>query len=311
MKILVVGAGAVGGYYGALLARAGHAVTFVARGEHGRAIREHGLWVDTPDDDPSIVCRAPVLADIALATGFGAEVALIAVKAADLPAIAPAIGHALAEDGIAIPLLNGLDSEDVLAAAIGRDKVVGGIAQIAARITGLGHIRVDAPARIVLAPLPPVTPEKMMRVEGLAATFGAAGFDCEAKRDLARTLWTKLLWNAPFNAICALTRLSAGEVLAVPELATLVRTAMVELAAVARAENVTIDDALIDATLEATRVKFHGSIPSMLQDVRAGRQTEAHSLQGAVVTRGERHNIEVPIHRTLLALVVGLSPPRA
>jgi 2-dehydropantoate 2-reductase len=311
MKILVVGAGAVGGYYGALLARAGHSVTFVARGEHGRAIREHGLVIDTPDGDEAVVCHAPVLAHLADAADFGADVAIVAVKAADLEGIAPDVGKALAARGVAIPLLNGLDSEEILATAIGRDRVVGGIAQIASRITGPGRIRVDAPARIVLAPLAPATPEKMLLVERLAATFAAAGFGCDAKRDLSRTLWTKLLWNAPFNAICALTGKTAGEVLAVPELAALVRATMVELAAVALAENVLIDDALIDATLESTRVKFFGSIPSMLQDVRAGRPTEARALQGAVVARGDRHGIAVPLHRTLLALVLGLSLPRA
>src|SRR4051812_23307294 len=113
MKILVVGAGAVGGYYGASLARAGHAVTFVARGEHGRAIREHGLTVEAPDG--TIFCSAPVVSDIAEATGLEAEVAIVAVKAADLDGIAAAVGRALSASGVAVPLLNGLDSEEVLA----------------------------------------------------------------------------------------------------------------------------------------------------------------------------------------------------
>jgi 2-dehydropantoate 2-reductase len=119
-------------------------------------------------------------------------------------------------------------------------------------------------------------------------------------------LWTKLLWNAPFNAVCALTRKNAGQVLAVPELEALVRDAMREIAAVARAESVTIDDATIDATIAATKTKFSGSEPSMLQDVEAGRETEARALQGAVVERGTLHGISTPVHRALLALVLGL-----
>src|SRR5262245_28187746 len=101
MKILVVGAGAVGGYYGALLVRAGHSVTFVARGEHGRKIRANGLVVELPDD--TFTVRAAVLEDVAQAAGLGAEVAIVAVKASGLSAVAKSVGAALREDGVAIP----------------------------------------------------------------------------------------------------------------------------------------------------------------------------------------------------------------
>ncbi|HVU02633.1 MAG TPA: 2-dehydropantoate 2-reductase [Polyangiaceae bacterium] len=301
MKILVVGAGAVGGYYGTLLAEAGHAVTFVARGEHGRAIRDGGLHVEAPGGEH--VARADVIADVKDAPPAAFDLVIVAVKADALAEVSAGVGRALAQDGVALPLLNGLDSETELAAVVGKERVVGGIAQIAARIVAPGRVRADAPGRLVLGPL---FPEQMPRVEALAATLSRAGFGCDAKNDLSRVLWTKLLWNAPFNAVCALTRKSAGEVLAVPELALLVERAMHELAAVARAEGVPIDDALIQATLAATRAKFAGSIPSMLQDVMNGRPTEARALQGAVIARGRVHGISTPIFETLFALVVGL-----
>jgi len=301
MKILVVGAGAVGGYYGALLVRAGHSVTFVARGEHGRKIRSDGLAVELPDTAFSV--RADVLPDVAEAAGLDADVAIVAVKASGLSAVAAGVGAALGKEGVAIPLLNGLDSEEELARAIGGHRVIGGIAQIASRIAAPGRIRVDAPARIVLGP---VTPEQMPRVEKIAAEFSKAGFECEAKDDLKRVLWTKLLWNAPFNAVCALTRLRAGEVLEVPELEALVRSAMHELARVAATEGVTIGDRLIESMLESTREKFKDSVPSMLQDILAGRETETRALQGAVVRRGEQKGVDTPVHRTLLALMLGL-----
>jgi len=303
VKVLVVGAGAVGGYYGAMLFRGGHDVTVVARGEHGRAIREHRLVVDTPDG--VIVATPHVVEDVRDAAGLGADVALVAVKAASLADVAAGTGAALADGGFAIPLLNGLDSEAELASVIGPGRVIGGIAQIASRIAGPGRIRVDAPAKVVLAPL---VPEQMPAVQRIADEFARAGFECEAKPDLSRILWTKLLWNAPFNAVCALTDRSAGEVLAVPELATLVRDAMMELATVARADGVVIDERLIDATIQATRTKFAGSLPSMLQDVRNGRPTEAQALQGAVVRHGEHHGLPTPIHRTLLSLLLARTP---
>jgi 2-dehydropantoate 2-reductase len=146
----------------------------------------------------------------------------------------------------------------------------------------------------------------MPLVERLAAALSNAGFACDAKRDLKRVLWTKLLWNAPFNAICALTRKSAGDVLRVPELAALVRDAMREVAQVARADGVSIDDSLIDAVLESTITKFSESVPSMVHDVLAGRPTEARALQGAIVERGILHGISTPIHSMLLSLVLGL-----
>jgi 2-dehydropantoate 2-reductase len=301
VKILVVGAGGVGGYYGALLARAGHDVTFVARGEHGKAMRERGLVVELPDGP--ITARAPVLEDVKDASGLGADVAIIAVKADDLAGVAAGVGAALGEAGVAIPLLNGLDSEEELGAAIGRSRVIGGIAQIAARKGAPGVVHVDAPARIVLAPL---DASGLPTVQRIAAEFERAGFPCEVKTDLARVLWSKLLWNAPFNAICALTRKSAGEVLQVPELSAIVKSAMFELVAVANAEGVRLDPSLVDATLEATRTKFASSRPSMLQDVLAGRKTETRVLQGAVVRRGEAGGEATPVLSTLYALMLGL-----
>ena len=126
MKILVVGAGAVGGYYGAMLARAGHSVTFAARGAQGRAIREHGLTLEMPDGE--ITVQVPVVEDVRDAAGFGVNLVIVAVKSASLKDVAEGLAPALGSDGVAIPLENGLDSEEVLARAIGRARVVGGIA---------------------------------------------------------------------------------------------------------------------------------------------------------------------------------------
>jgi 2-dehydropantoate 2-reductase len=264
-------------------------------------IREHGLAVTFPDGE--VVARAPVLSDVRDAAGLGADVAVVAVKAASLAEVAEGVGAALAPDGVALPLLNGLDSEEELAKVIGRSRVIGGVAQIAASVVAPGRVLVEAPAEIVLAPL---ANEQMPLVERLAETFSRAGFGCTAKRDLARVLWVKLLWNAPFNAVCALTRRTAGEVLRIPDLEALVKRAMEEVRAVARAEGVAIDERVVTASLDATRSRFQNTRPSMLQDVLAGRPTEARALQGAVVTRAARHGIPTPVHETLLALLLGL-----
>lgn len=301
MKILVVGAGGVGGYYGGMLARAGHAVTFVARGEHGRALRENGLVIETMDGE--VLIHAPVLEDVKDAAGLAVDLALVTVKSTSLSDVADGVGRALGEGGVAVPLLNGVDSEEVLARAIGPGRVVGGVAQIGARRIAPGRVGVDGKARLVLAPL---SPDQMPLVERLAVALSGAGFACDAKRDLKRVLWTKLLWNAPFNAICGLTRKSPGDALGVPELSALLRGAMQEVASVARAEGVGIDDDFIEAMLASTRQNFADTVPSMLQDVLAGRPTEARALQGAVTEHGAIHGISTPIHSTLLALMLGL-----
>ncbi len=300
MRVLVVGTGAVGGYFGGKLAARGHEVVFLARGAHGAAIRDHGLKLTTPDGEIDVHGR--VIGDIAEASGLDAEVALVAVKVASLRDVAAGTGAALAPGGVAIPLENGLDSEVVLADVIGRERVIGATAQMNCRLAGPGHVRLEGGGMMTLAALDATQQPIAQR---LAATFGEA-FPCHVDDDLQRMLWQKLLWNAPFNAICALTRLSAGRVMQAPELAGLVERAMHEVIAVARAEGVDVSEAAIAPLLGFTRAVLGDVVPSMLQDVLAGRSTEADALQGAVVARADKHALEVPIHRTLLALMHGL-----
>lgn len=302
MKVLIVGTGAVGGWFGAKLAKGGHSVTFVARREHGAAIRERGLIVEAPEGE--IVATGAVIDDVAQARGGGYDLALVAVKASSLFEVAPGTGAALAERGIAIPLLNGLDSERQLASVIGSEHVIGGVAQLAASLVTPGRVRVRAGGMMTLAPL---APEQLERTRALASELDRS-FPCAAEEDLGRVLWTKLLWNAPFNGVCALTRKNAGDVLAVPALESLVRDAMKEIVLVAQSEGVTLGEHAIDAMLAITRGMFSETEPSMLQDVLAGRTTETDALQGAVVERGERHGVPTPIHRTLNALLTGAVP---
>jgi 2-dehydropantoate 2-reductase len=153
--------------------------------------------------------------------------------------------------------------------------------------------------------LAPLDEERLPEVERIATRLSVA-FPCRAHSNLRTLLWRKLLWNAPFNAICALTGKPAGAVLAVPELERLVRAAMQEVIAVGRADGADLGDGRIDDLLKVTLDKFSDSVPSMLQDVRAGRATETDALQGAVVERGRRYGIATPILATLHALMRGL-----
>ena len=302
MRILIVGAGAVGGTFGAKLAGGGHEVGFVARGENGRMIRERGLLLRAPEGDR--VARGPVFASVEDARDFGADIALLCVKWRSLAEVARGTAATLGEGGVAIPLLNGLDVEQELSRFLPRDRIVGGVAQLAAAQVGPGEIELRAGGMITLAPL---APDQKALVERLAATFSEC-FPCHVESDLARVRWQKLLWNAPFNAVCALTRRRAGEVLALPELEALVKDVMREVIAVARADGVELPDGAIDAMIGVTLGTFAATEPSMLQDVRAGRQSETDELQGAVVARGERHGVPTPLLATLHVLLRGLGP---
>jgi 2-dehydropantoate 2-reductase len=155
--------------------------------------------------------------------------------------------------------------------------------------------------------LAPFVPGQEPRVAEIAAAL-SPWFPCWSEPDLAKLRWQKLLWNAPFNAVCALTRRRAGEVLALRELEAVVRGVMGEVIAVAAAEGVVIELAAIESMLAITHGVFSDTEPSMLQDVLAGRQTEAGELQGAVVARGRRHGVPTPRLELLHALLVGLGP---
>ncbi|WP_437278238.1 2-dehydropantoate 2-reductase [Sorangium sp. So ce375] len=300
MRILVVGAGAVGGYFGARLALAGEDVTFVARGAHADVMRARGLIVRTPSGE----LRTPPLRVVELDRARGPfDLALIAVKSPSLAAVSAKLPGLLASDGLAAPLLNGLDSEDVVARDVGERRVIAAIAYMSAGLAGPGEIETLAPTRAGLAPY---RPGQEARVEATAALLERAGIPVRRGPDHRSMLWEKMVWNAPFNAICALTGQRAGVV--VERMADLTRAAMLEVIAVARAEGAEISEATADAMLALTRAEFPLTEPSMLQDVRAGRATEVDILQGAVVERGRRAGVDTPVLRTLATLVRGLSP---
>ncbi|WP_104986369.1 ketopantoate reductase family protein [Sorangium cellulosum] len=298
MRILIVGAGAVGGYFGARLTLAGEDVTFVARGAHAEAMRSRGLVLRAPEGE----VHTPPLRVVELDGARGPfDLALVAVKWPSLAAVSARLPGLLAPDGLCAPLLNGLDSEDAVARDVGEARVVAAIAYMSAGLAGPGEILAIAPTRAGLAPY---RPGQEPRVEALAARIERAGIPVRRGSNYRAMLWEKMVWNAPFNAICALTGQRAGAV--AEEMEDLVREAMREVIAVARAEGAALSDATADAMITLTRQEFPLTEPSMLQDVRAGRATEVDILQGAVVERGRRAGIDTPVLRTLAALVRGL-----
>lgn len=299
MRMLIVGAGSIGAYYGVQLVRAGFDVTFLARGDSARAMAESGVTIQA--NEGVLFARVPIVYRVADLAPKSFDLALVTTKRADLPAIAAGVGRALRDDGVAIPLQNGLDPEEVLASEVGASRIVGGVAFVSAGRLGPARFYCHQASAVILAPF---QAGDESRVKATAELLNKA-FPCHFQPDLRAVRWSKMVWNGPFNAICALTDRTAGEVLQRPDLEALVRSAMDEVIAVAAAEGVVLDPAEPDRLIALTRGPAARTEPSMLQDLRAGRRTEADAIQGAVCERGSRHGVPTPLHRTLWVLVRG------
>ncbi|MEK6607199.1 MAG: 2-dehydropantoate 2-reductase [Myxococcota bacterium] len=298
MRTLVVGAGAVGGYFGARLARGGADVTLVARGEHGRVIRESGLRVQSPSGDFDV--RVPVIESIADARGF--DLALVAVKGAVLAAVARDLRPALTEAGIALTVLNGLTSEDVLAASLGVARVVGGTALVGGERVAPGVVRHDARGLIVVGePWPPGAGH----AERVARFLGEHGVSAQVTSSLAEAKWWKMAWNCAWNSITAAWRCTVGEVGAREPLRVLAAEIVAEVAAVARAAGVALSPDIF-ARLALQNSDIGHIRTSMLQDVEAGRPSENEDLCGEIVRRGRALGVPTPACARLHAAIAAI-----
>lgn len=300
MKTLVIGAGGVGGYLAARLAQAGADITVVARGEHGRLLRERGLTLQTRDGDERVTLPRVVASADELHEQF--DLVLLAVKWLGLEQACDALPNVIAPYGVVVPLLNGLTSEDVVAHYVGASRTVAGVAYMSAGLVEPGVIYAHGNTRVGLSPYRAGQDQDVSRI---AALLTGAQVPVQQQPEYRAMLWQKMIWNAPFNAICALTRRSAGSCLDVNE--PLVRKAMLEVIAVARADGIALPEQLVDAMVQVTRLEFPLTEPSMLQDVRKGVPTEVDILQGEVVTRAAQLGVDVPVLATLAALVRGLA----
>ncbi|HEY6876706.1 MAG TPA: ketopantoate reductase family protein [Polyangiales bacterium] len=296
MRTLVIGAGGVGGFIAAQLEQTGTDVTLAARGDHGRAIREHGLCIVYEARKQRVRFRK-LSADIERDRARY-ELILLAVKWPALEAVCDALPNLIAPNGVVLPLLNGLTSEDVVMKYVGAQRTIAGVVYMSAGLREPGCIYVNGAVRVGLAEYRPGQAEDIARI---AALLQRAGIPCQQHDDYRSMLWQKMIWNAPFNGLCALAQRNAGECLARME--PLVRRAMQEVIAVAAAEGVQLSAQRIDEMLAITRDEFPLTEPSMMQDMRNGRPTEVDILQAEVVRRGQRLGVDTPVLGTLAALL--------
>ena len=291
MNIAILGAGGVGGYYGGLLARAGHSVALLARGDHLDALRERGLEVRTPEESFTVSVLA---ADRPEDLG-PVDLAVVAVKSYSLSEIAPA-ARLLAEKGAdVLPLLNGVEAADrLIASGVPADRVLGGLTEISATRIAPGIVERRSPfQRVVVGELGGGLSE---RAERIAAAFEHAGAKGKASEDITLDLWRKLVFIASASAACGLARSSIGQIRGAPLGRLLIERAVREAIAVGRALGVGLTEEDVSRILSFFDGMAPGLKPSFLLDLEAGGATEADDLFGAVSRLGRQAGVETPVH---------------
>jgi 2-dehydropantoate 2-reductase len=309
MTWAILGSGAVGGYYGAKLARAGHDVAFVARGAHLEAIRERGLEIRSAALGDFTV-RARAERDTARIGPV--DVIILAVKTYDNASALPAIAPLLGPDTSVLTLQNGVDSVDDLASAVGERFVIGGTTYIATALAVPGVIeQTGTHRRIVMGEVFGALPRVTWRVSQLQQAMAAADIQAEAVGDGRIPIWEKFIFLVSLAGFTGASRLPIGGIWTDPYCRAQFLEGCREVERLARAEGVDVAD---DMT---TRIAAYiDGIPgtmrsSLLIDLSQGKRTEVEALHGAVVRRAQRANIPVPIMSTLYAVLKPWAFPRA
>ena len=289
MKIAVMGAGAVGCYYGGMLARAGNAVVLVGRPQHVAAIERDGLLLDTQTFREHVALAAATDAGGVA----GAQLVLCCVKSTDTAAVAAAMAPHLAADAIVLSLQNGVDNADRLQAALGRE-VLPAVVYVATEMAGPGHVKHHGRGELVIGP--------SRHSAELVQLFSAAGVPVQVSDNVAGALWTKLIINCAWNALSAITQLPYGRVAVGAGIDQVMRDIVAECLAVAQAAGVTLPGDIHQAVADIAR-SMPGQLSSTAQDLARGKRSEIDHLNGYVLRQGEALGIATPVNRALHALV--------
>ena len=306
MKIAVMGAGGVGGYFGARLAAKGVEVTFIARGAHFEAIRARGLRLESANGNAHI---QPARATDTPADVGPVDYVLFATKLWDTAVAGQAIRPMIGADTAVISLQNGVFAEQLLSEIVGGEHVMGGLAQISSFIAAPGVIRhAGTMARVVFGEL---DGKRTPRAQALLEAFHEAGVDADIADNVERAIWQKFVFLVGLSGVTAVTRQSIGPVREDTDTRALLAQVMAETATVARAKGIDIDPAFVD-----DRLAFMDTLPgdmtsSMAHDLAQGNRLELDWLSGAVVHMGRELGVDTPanafIYTTLKLSAAGSS----
>jgi len=295
MRIAVLGSGGVGGYYGALLAKAGHDVAFIARGAHLEAMQRRGLTVRTAEGESTI----PVTASADTATVGTVDLVLFSVKSYDTATAAQALTPLMARETAVITFQNGLDSIEAIASVAGSEAVLAGTIYVALQLVGPGVIlRTGGEGKVVFGELSGTLTERVQRI---ADAFRQSGIPHEVTPDIRRVLWDKFLLITGIGGVTALARSGIGPLLASAAGRSLLHAACGKIVAVAQAEGALLQPAAVDAVLAQAATLPAPWRSSMARDLEEGRRLEVDALSGAVVRRGLKQGIPTPVHQTIVA----------
>ncbi len=291
MKIAVMGAGAVGCYFGGMLARAGHAVTLIARPAHVQALQRSGLWLQTQTFEQRVAVQASSDAGAVR----GAQCVLFCVKSTDTETAGRAMAPHLDADTVVLSLQNGVDNAERLQALL-PCPVVAAVVYVATAMVAPGHVRHHGRGDLVLAPA--------AASAGIAATLRAAGIPVQISDNATSALWAKLVLNCAYNALSALSGLPYGAMLHSPGLpvAQVMTDIVQECQAVAQASGVALPGDLLSTVLGLAD-SMPGQMSSTAQDLARGKRSEIDHLNGYIVRRGTALGIATPTNRLLHTLV--------
>jgi 2-dehydropantoate 2-reductase len=293
MKIAIIGAGGVGGYFGARLAAAGHEVAFVARGAHKDAIKAKGLTVHSPLGDLHL--PAPDVVDDPAAVG-PREAVLFCVKLWDVPGAAEILRPMLGRESCVVPIQNGVSVTDTLSGLLGAAQVLGAVTQISASIEAPGVIRHHGDFARLIFGEPGGEPGggSSARLERLAAACRAAGIEARVSPDIAVEIWVKFIFLAAMAGATAFYRAPIGEIRDDPERWARLEAMVRETAAVGRAKGVALPEDAEESSLGFLRKLPPAMKSSMQLDLERGRRLELEWLNGEVVRLGQELGVPTP-----------------
>jgi 2-dehydropantoate 2-reductase len=294
MRIAVFGTGGVGGYFGGRLAEAGEDVTFIARGEHLRAIKASGLKVDSLCGD-FVVSSVKATNDINEVGDV--DLVVLGVKAWQVPEAARAIKHLVRGNTTVLPLQNGVDAVPELVNEVGSDNVIGGLCKIVSYVVEPGHIRhAGFTPSIIIGEL---DNRRTKRITQIAQAFKRAGLEVTIAADIQVALWMKFLFIASFSGVGAMVNAPAGALRTDEKWRTQLTNAMTEIYTLAHARGIKLPPNSIETVMASIDGLPEDATSSMQRDIAAGKPSELESQNGAVVRMAREAGVNVPTHELI------------
>ena len=294
LKVAVMGAGAVGCYYGGMLARAGHEVVLIARPQHVEAMARNGLRMETQTFDEPVHLAASTHASAVQ----GAALVLFCVKSTDTESAGALIRPHLKADALVLCLQNGVDNADRLRGVLPQHAVAAAVVYVATEMAGPGHVKHHGRGELVIEP----SSTAGLSSEAVALALAAAGMPTQISGNVRGELWAKLILNCAYNAVSAITQLPYGKTVAGEGIKDVMRDVVAECLAVAKADGVQVAGD-VDAAIRKIAETMPSQFSSTAQDLARGKHSEIDYLNGLIVQRGEALGVATPANRVLWALV--------